>query len=402
MSRIVVATVLVSLLWPGAARADEGSKRSEAELLAALANPNYQVRRKAVLAVEGRTESGLLEQVLQMARTDPHPNIRAYTADVLSTFEDPRIFDVLAAMAKESLPGPQEHAFMGLGRHGDPRAYAILIRGLEAGRGRRGYAAKGLGLLGDARAFETIAAAYRKYPDDPYLNYMAPTALVQLDKTRGLAFCRECFVTLPAVARPGLARELGRHASEETRKLMLAQLRSAKDANVRGHAIAVLTQLADPKSADGLLADFRDHPESRAAVAEALGRLEERRAVAPLLAALSEETKGHARNVYIAALGHIGDRRAVRALIGLLDDTGFAAQPRTFSSILRFPWNLETRGAALWAIRTLVDGSAPFDLETLVTFPRRPLAPKFVRAIAELKTWWAAHKDDKKFRIGSD
>jgi len=55
-----------------------GEERSKNDLLAALSDPSYQVRRKAVLAVEGRKEPELLDRLLEIAEFDPHANIRGY------------------------------------------------------------------------------------------------------------------------------------------------------------------------------------------------------------------------------------------------------------------------------------------------------------------------------------
>ncbi len=400
--KTITAVLLMSAAVASLACADDAEVRSLADVLASLESSNYQVRRKAVLAVEGRSESVLLDRVLAMAKNDPHPNIRGYCAQVLGTFDDPRVFDVLAAMAAEATPGPREHALVALGRLGDVRAYPILLKALDAGRGVRGYAARGLGLLGDRRAFEPVASMYAAHLDDPYLNDMAPEALVLLDEQRGLALLRKSFTTVVPVARWGIARVLARHPAEATRELMLNQLHKGGDEALRNVAIYVLAELADPKSLEGVLQAFRDHPASWGALAGALGRIGDKRAVSVLLPALRASKIGSVKNQLIAALGRIGDRRAVATLMPFLDDPMFVAQDRRRSSISGFPLNMHVRGVALWAVRKILDGKEPFALETLVRFPERPAGKDVANGIAKLKTWWPDHEKDEAFRIEGD
>jgi len=398
-----VATALVlSMALASLAGAGDPEVRSLADLLASLESSNYQVRRKAVLAVKGRAEPALLDRVLAMAMQDPHPNIRGYCAEVLAGFQDPRVFDVLAAIASETKVGPREQALVALGRLGDARAYPILMKGLHAGRGVRGYAARGLGLLGDVRAFDSVASVYAKNLDDPYLNDMAPGALVLLDKQRGLTLLRASFTTVVPGARWGIARELGRHPDAKTRDLMLAQLPKGGDEAIRNVAIHVLTKLADPKSLEGLLQAFRDHRASRGALAAALGRIGDARAVPVLLPALREAKVGSVKNALMGALGRIGDRRAVVTLIPFLDDPQFAAQDIRRSSVAGFPLNVHVCGVALWAVRTILDGKEPFTLATLVRFPERPAGRVVVDGIANLKRWWADHEKDAQFRLDDE
>ena len=99
----VMRTTVIPILLAGAALAGQ-EERPVADLLAALADPGSQVRRQAVLAVQGRPEPELPDRLLEMAEADPHPNIRADCADVLGTFTDERIYPLLVSMATEEIP----------------------------------------------------------------------------------------------------------------------------------------------------------------------------------------------------------------------------------------------------------------------------------------------------------
>ena len=113
----MIRTALLVLLVASTALASEEEVSVE-QLLVDLASPKYQPRRLAVLACEGRQEPELLERLLVMANADPHPNIQGYAAEALATFDDPRIFEVLAGLTKASSPGVVHSAYVALGKHG--------------------------------------------------------------------------------------------------------------------------------------------------------------------------------------------------------------------------------------------------------------------------------------------
>lgn len=377
LRRVRVLLVVLLVVLPAVG----GENRSKKELLAALASPNYQVKRKAVLAVEGRTEPELLDRLLAVATSDPNSNIRGFAAEVLGTFRDPRVFPVLARMAQEEEYGTRTSAYVGLGKLGDPRGRRVLLDGLAAGRGLRGYAAQGLGLLGDPEGFGPVARAYLKHTDDPYLVELAPEALVRILKPDGLAFLRKQFVALPRHARPAVARVLGRHPDEKTRRLMEGLLKS-DDRTVRLPAIQVLSAFADRKSTPALLAHLARTPEDRTEVIEALGRARDPQAAAPLLATLKKEGDLVAKMRLIEALGRVGDKRAIDVLKPMLHDTTLLPQPRGISAVYGFPWSTRVHAAAAWAVLTIRDGKEPFPVADLSVFPTGEPPPHVAKAIA--------------------
>jgi len=379
--RFVVLLLLV-LAWPVCG----GEERSKKDLLAALSDPNYQVRRKAVLAVEGRKEPELLDRVLEIAEFDPHSNIRGYAADVLGTVRgDKRVFPLLAKMADKEDYGPQTHAFVALGKLGDPRAKRILLDGLGRQRGMRGYAAKGLGLLGDPEGFQPVARLLLEHADDPYVADMAPEALVRMLKPDALVFLRKHFVALPSHARVSVAWVLGRHPDEKTR-VMMEDLLKSEDRAVRLPAIHVLSELKNKKSTPALLAHFARQPEERAPVVEALGKARDARAVAPLVAALRGENELLVKMRLIEALGRLGDKTAIEVLLPLIDDTTLLPQPQV-SAIWGFPWNARVHGAAVWAILTIHNGKEPFPLSDLSNFRDGKPPARIAKDVAAIREW---------------
>ena len=121
-------------------------------LIAALDDPNHEVRRYATRALIkiNRPAVGPLVEYLQKASGEGAAGaIRA-----LGDIADPAALDVLLAHAA----GPQRaEAFLALGKLRDPRAAAVLIRGLDDADGQaRMNAAMALGPLGGPRAVAAL------------------------------------------------------------------------------------------------------------------------------------------------------------------------------------------------------------------------------------------------------
>lgn len=385
------AAVLVLVLACVALAGDDAPASAE-RLLADLASPDYPTRRRAVLACEGRTEPAIVDRLLAMAAGDPHPNIRGAVADVLAPMDDPRVFDTLAAMAQREGPGALSHVYVALGRHGDARARPILLAGLATGRGMRGYASKGLGLLGDPTTFEPVLEAYLAHLDDPYMHDLGVEALFRLDAERATAALLPRFTTFPAPARAGLARALGEHATPAVTRAMIAHLGS-EDRAVREAAVAALALARDRDATEPLVAVLRAHPDEALSVIRALGALGDPRALPALADALASAkdpvTKAHA----VEALARIGDAHAVYVLLPCLDDTRDTRQPRRISAVWAFPYNSRVDAAAVWAIRTLVDGKEPFEVTAITRFPDPVLPPDVAAEIPRIRAWWNALAD---------
>ena len=385
MARFLPLLLLLSILAPAAWAEDKPEPRSVEDLLEDLGHPNYQPRRKAVLATHGRKEAKLLERLLILAKEDPHPNIRGYAAEALATFDDPRVVPLLIDMIKTRGPGERQMAMVALGSTKDPRGYEILLDGLSQPRGERGYAAKALGLLGDKRAFELIRKRYEEFLEDPYLNQMAPEALVILDRERGLAYCRKHFEWTPTAARTGLVAALAKHATTETREMMLGLIMKSEDAVLRGHALRVLRDVADASSVSGLLEALRAHPDDAPSIAPILGRLRDARALPHLTRGLEAAKKPRDRIIFIAALADLGEKGAVKTIRKFLRDESRSDQELRRSSVAPFPSNCIVAETAYWAILTLLDGRAPFDRSELLHFPMQGISALRAQQIEALE-----------------
>lgn len=82
------------------------------------------------------------------------------------------------------------------------------------------------------------------------------------------------------------------------------------------------------------LAMQNEHWEVRKNAAHALGKVGDKRAVEPLIAALGDEY-GDVRWTSAESLGKIGDKRAIKFLMPLLDDTAVAVPSRAAKAIVR-------------------------------------------------------------------
>jgi len=424
-----IAFCMLALVVLGAGTLLAGELPSLADLLDALESGNYQIRRKAVLAVEGRKEPELLDKVLEVADKDDHPNIRGYAADVLATFKDERVFPVLQTMATDDSVGPRQHAFVALGRLADPRCRKILLNGLTDQPSTAAYAAKGLGLHGDPQDFQVVATFFVKEQKNPYVAELTPEALDRIDGGRVVGFLLEQFELLVSYARRHAGKVLAKHPTKEVRVGMVRHL-GAKDKGLRHAAITVLAGTRDPKAIPALIVHFDGPREDRAITAGALGRLRagaavpklipalsdadagvrtsvvhalgqigDRAAVRPIAAMLEAEKDGMTKIRAIEALGRFGDDRAIGSLVPCLYDQTYVSQPMTISSVWPYPWNTHIFGVAVWSIMTLRDGKEPFELSELMSFQHRPPPKRIAADVKAIGRWWKKASSNRRYRL---
>ena len=427
VSRMTRLALVLALCLPAALLSAEEAERTVEDLLKSMRASDYQTRRRAVLAVKGRSESPLLERVLELAEKDPHQNIRAYAAEVLADSQDERVFHLLARMVAKDDYGPRTKALIALGQQGDPRAYGILLDHLKTRNAA--YAVKGLGLLGDTRAFEPVRKAYLAGLKDAYMSEFGPTALLALDAQAAETLLLDVLNEGEGHSRWSIARALQGRPTKRVRDAMLSHLAS-EDEKLRHLAIGVLGHVGGDRETDALLQHFEtkekdrawvaaalgemkakdatptlitllesESVEERASAAKALARIRDARSLRPLLKALGKEPEARIRVRMLEALGRLGDERAVSSLVPLLDDDSYSKQPMRFSRILPWPWNTQVSTAALWALRTILDGKVPVGPEALTSFPD-PRAPAWVKeTLPAFRRWWEAHKGEARYHF---
>lgn len=87
-------------------------------------------------------------------------------------------------------------------------------------------------------------------------------------------------------------------------------------------------------------------------------------------------------------------------LSALLDDSTELEQPPHFSSMLPFPFNARVDHAALWALRSIIDGEAPFPQSDLANNgARRPADSWFEEARTAYRKWWAQRVQQALYKL---
>jgi HEAT repeat protein len=145
-------------------------------------------------------------------------------------------------------------------------------------------------------------------------------------------------------------------AAEPLRRL----LREERIVNIQDGIIAALVRLGDVESLIGVIEETAC---GRKEIAEALGKLGDRRAVEPLIRLLASSQ--YARLEIAGALGQLGDRRAVEPLVRALGDSDFEVRSGVARALVRLgdPRAVEpliqALGSVDWSARSLVAESLP-------------------------------------------
>jgi len=207
-------------------------------------------------------------------------------------------------------PEVRRNAAQALGSIGDQRAVEPLDFMLRGGRDSLD-AAKALGQIGGPRAVDSLMWALQV----PDLEEAAVAGLVELGEPAVELLIDALKEWTWHPHRRAAARALG-HMGEPAVEPLMAVLGGLSSTDA-GLATEALVQIGEP-AFEPLLAALKA-PYSDARAASALGKMGDRRAVDPLIAALKDQDFP---SEYAAeALGQIGDLRAVEPLIAAMIDT---------------------------------------------------------------------------------
>ncbi|MCP4644259.1 MAG: HEAT repeat domain-containing protein [bacterium] len=273
--------------------------RSGAALVAALRNTNPYVR-ATVAAALGELGDPRAGAALVAALKDGDTGMRSAGASALGKLGDPRAGAPLVAALKDRNAGVRSAAASALGELGDPRATAPLVAALESKEASvRGAAATALGRLGDLRAIEALVLRLA----DAGCGDAALAALQQMDSN--WAQSRD--------ARRGVS--------------VLAAALVDTYSSVRDRALDALQQI-DPNWA-----------RSDAA----------REALPEIISALGDAFSGEAAT---EALAMLGDRRAIGPLVLALSD--YVAKEAALKALKRIDSHWETSDEAKSTIPDLV------------------------------------------------
>ena len=185
----------------------------------------------------------------------------------------------------------------------------------------RWKAAEALGKIGDYKALEPLIYALNDTDGD--VRKQASRSLGELDDPIAVDALIEALSDMDWPVRKNAATSLGRIGDERALKPLLKAL-DDKDIDVRRHAIGALVKMKS-KAVKPLLKKLYDTDwQTRAIAAESLGRIGSKKAVEPLIKALSDrrfrDENRYVRGKAAEALGRIGDKLAVKYLENALDE----------------------------------------------------------------------------------
>lgn len=300
-ARILAAEDIGRLAPPGAAAVPA--------LIDALDDPSCAVAAAASGALRVLAPAAAV-QPLRERLDSPDCRRREAAAQALSAYRTAGIAEDLITALADPDRRVRAAAASSLGRLGDQRAVEPLSRSLgDPSKHVRQHAAASLGQLRDARAREALSVAL----DDPskHVRETAAEALSRLpdaDPTpEDPGLCTPAWLAGFAVRAPGWSTE------EALRRL------DHRDPKLRVEAVAALAAGGDDGAVEPLIRSLEQDgtAQVRAAAADALGRLGDRRAVPALLAAVRDAAPV-TRQMAVRALGRLADPRAAEPLTDLL------------------------------------------------------------------------------------
>jgi HEAT repeat protein len=299
-------------------------KRDATALVKALAHREDHIRREAAIALGELGDVRAVEPLIA-ALVEGYAKVRVRAAEVLGQLGDARAVAPLSESLSDEDAGVRGQAAVALrkflpsaevselARQGELRAHRAVLRSKFADWQERIAAAEALRQHGDPQAVESFLFVWL-YPYGTVTDIRGQNLLK--DATR------EALVELgEAAVEPLIAvlNEQGCYTSVLSYYSLAEPLALGKGSHLRALAAEALGKLGDRRAVEPLIAALRDSSLGlRCEAARALGELGDARAVAPLMESL-ESVFGEDRGAAAAALGKIGEA-AVEPLIALLRD----------------------------------------------------------------------------------
>lgn len=185
----------------------------------------------------------------------------------------------------------------------------------------RWKAAEALGKIADDEALEPLI--YALNDDDGDVRKQAARALGELENVEAVDTLILALEDIDWPVRKNAATALGKIGDERALKPLLNSLND-DDIDVRRHAIAALVKMKKHAVKPLLKKLYDPDWQTRAIAAEALGRIGSKKALKPLIKALSNnkmrDENRYVRGKAAEALGRIGDKSAVKYLEEALDE----------------------------------------------------------------------------------
>jgi HEAT repeat protein len=265
-------------------------------LLLALRDADDQVRGAAVEALCKIGDPASAEALI-IALRDPHKQVRAMAAEALGRFGGARGIEPLLGLIRDKHWEVREAVCLALGRLRATRAFDLLVGALKDGdREVREAAIRGLTQLGDQRAIQPMISAL--VDDHDSVRQLASVGLSTLDmhweKTEAaraaMPVLQEALKHSQYWVRQSAADGLARIGSMTTAAPKPATVTTTAEGTPALIEPAHFRKQTTVQVMVELLHDF-DH-ELRHAAAEALGRLGQPGALAPLTHTLTDADRG--------------------------------------------------------------------------------------------------------------
>lgn len=304
-----------------------------ASLIRGLTHQTPRVRKEAA---ERLGQMGAAAGIPQLVRAlgDGNPEVQAAVRQALLSFGEAALGPLHAGMKEGELRVRASSAEL-LGRLANLESVRPLILAFgDEDLQVRTKAAESLLKIGEP-AVQDLTTAFEKGKD--LLREFSLEVLLALDIERFAHLLPQAIHDPFAGVRRRAAYFLSKPADPDQFEALM-MLTEDEDANVRQLAVSGLTRLADPRSADRLLAMVADDPEGnvRGKAAMALGQLKEARAVSLILPLLKEGSNAIIRGFAAKALGDIGDPAALEALIDAMGDSHKLVQGAAASAIRKY------------------------------------------------------------------
>lgn len=198
---------------------------------------------------------------------------------------------------------------------------------------RRAAAAKALGLLVAVEAIPQLLEAMRDPDEDETVKQAAGRALSQMQADEAIPTLVDALASADDWASPRLA-ELLVAFGERALDPLLAALDDEEHVNARVWSAQILGRMAERKALAALLPRLKDRSERvRLSVTEALGRIADRSAVAPLTRLALRDPVPTVRAEAARALGSIGDDSVLGELQLLLAADDYWTRLRAVEAI---------------------------------------------------------------------
>jgi HEAT repeat protein len=357
---LLIALLFLSILCIAAGSRDNAfyngmKKMSTNELIRILESDEDALARYHAAAILGRRgDKTAFEPLLHSLKQDPHPAIRAESADSLAKLSDPRVISALLKALSDPHEKVRYTVVKNLERFPGKQTTSALVRILSGEKEWeiRSMSAEILGIVGDGGVTDPLIQSLMNDPHDD-VRYRATQALGKLGGDRSIDALIECLTGDDyAHVRTSAAGALGALANPQAVKPLMDTLEYAKDDDLRYSAAEALGKIGDPFAVDLLVSVLKQDPNAdvRASAAVALGRTGDVRAVEHLIDAFKDnersvdvkaetavvtigqdavenlmaalkDSEPWVRNHAAAALGKINDPRAISKLIQMMQDS---------------------------------------------------------------------------------